>query len=106
MQQVVFPSVVVDHGACLRLDRDASLSFHVQLVQNLLVAARLDGARELQQAIRQRRFAVIDMGNDAEISVPFDWYFSNPLLEVRLRPEGLRIAPESWEETFRAASGN
>jgi hypothetical protein len=51
MQQVVVALVVVYHGACLRLDGDAPLPLHVQPVENLLVAAGLDGACELQQAV-------------------------------------------------------
>jgi hypothetical protein len=32
MQQIVLAFVVVDHATCLGFDRDASFSFHIQLI--------------------------------------------------------------------------
>ena len=39
------------------LDSNAALALHLQLVQKLRLAADLDGARRLQQPVRQRRLA-------------------------------------------------
>lgn len=43
--------MIVQHRARLRLNRDAALPFHVEFVENLLVAARLDGAGELEEPV-------------------------------------------------------
>lgn len=93
VQQVVIALVVVDHGARLRLDRDAALALHVQLVKDLLVAAGLDGARQLEQAVRQRALAMVHVGDDAEVAVPLDGNRGNALLELALGAERLRVAP-------------
>ena len=55
----------------LRLDGDAALALDVHRVQHLLLAghlARIHGAGELDQPIRQRRLAVVDMCDDREIA--------------------------------------
>ena len=39
------------------LDGDAALALDLELVQELRLAASLDGARRLQQPVRQRRLA-------------------------------------------------
>ena len=72
MQQIVFAAVVVDHSACLGLDGDATLSLHVQLVKDLLVAAGLDGARQLQQAVGEGAFAMVYVCDDAEVAVALE----------------------------------
>ena len=108
VQQVVVPLVVVDHGARLRLDRDASLPLYIELVQNLLVAARLNGARELQQPVRQRAFAMVNMRYNAEIAISLNWYLGDAFLQLRLRSKGLRIAPGEVGqrgEAFTAVQG-
>ncbi len=52
----------------LRLDGDAALALELHLVQELLLhVARLDGARELEDAVGQRRLAVVDVRDDAEV---------------------------------------
>ena len=57
------------HGA--RLDRDALLALEIHRVEDLrhhLAAG--DGAGLFQQAVGERRFAVIDVGDDAEVANP------------------------------------
>ena len=54
MEKKVFAFVVVDHTTRLRFHRDPSLSFNIQLIQNLFVASSgFNGARELQQPVRE-----------------------------------------------------
>ena len=51
-----------------RLDRDATLALEIHVVEHLLVhIALLDGTRHLQQPVRQRRLAVIDVRDDGEV---------------------------------------
>ena len=59
--------VVEAHG--LRLDGDAALALDVHVVEHLLLhVARLEPAGRLDQAVGQRRLAVVDMGDDGEIA--------------------------------------
>ena len=52
----------------LALDRDAALALDVHPVQVLRAhLAALDHAGELQHPVRQRRLAVVDVGDDAEV---------------------------------------
>ena len=51
------------------LDRDAAFAFEVHIVEQLgLHIAVGDGSGQLQDTVGQGRFAVVDMGNDREIS--------------------------------------
>jgi hypothetical protein len=53
----------------LALDRDAALALDVHPVQVLRAhLAALDHAGELEHPVRERRLAVVDMGDDAEIA--------------------------------------
>ena len=53
----------------LRLDRDAALALQVHLVQVLGAhVTALDRVRDLEQAVGQRRFAVVDVRHDAEVA--------------------------------------
>ncbi len=55
------------HG--LRLDRDAALALDVHRVEHLLLhLARFQPAGELDDAVGQRRLAVVDMGDDGEVA--------------------------------------
>jgi hypothetical protein len=103
VQQVVVAPVVVYHGACLRLDGNAPLSLHVQAVEDLLLAAGLDGARELQQAVRQGALAMVDVGYNAEVAVSLDRDVGDAFLQVSLRTESLRIATGGVWEAFKVA---
>ena len=59
--------VVEAHG--LRLDGDAALALDVHVVEHLLLhVAQLEAAGRLDQAVGQRRLAVVDMGDDCEIA--------------------------------------
>ena len=51
------------------LDRDAAFALEVHVIEHLRfhVAVR-DRSRKLQNAVGERRFAVIDMGNDRKVS--------------------------------------
>ena len=49
----------------LRLDRDTSFPFQIHRIENLLRHfSRLQPTAQLDKAICQRRFAMVDMGND------------------------------------------
>ena len=51
------------------LDGDAAFAFEVHIVEQLgLHIAVGDGPGKLQDAVGQGRFAVVDMGDDGEIS--------------------------------------
>ena len=53
----------------MRLDGDAALALEVHGVEDLrLHLARLERAGQLEEAVRQRRLAVIDVGDDREIT--------------------------------------
>lgn len=65
--------MVVNHTASLRLDSDPPLPLHVQLVQDLFVAPRCNGPRELQQSIAERALPMINMCHYAEIAESFNW---------------------------------
>ena len=55
------------HG--LRLDRDAALALEIHRVEQLLAhLARRDGAGQLEDAIRERRLAVVDVRDDREVA--------------------------------------
>ena len=63
----------VIHTRRLKLDRDASLTLQVHIVQELLLHVPVGHrASVLQQTIGQRRLAMVDMGNNAEITDPGD----------------------------------
>src|SRR5207253_5416498 len=53
------------------LDRDAALALEVHRVQHLVDGLLgVHGAGEREEAVRQRRLAVIDVGNDGEVADP------------------------------------
>ena len=53
----------------MRLDRDAALALEVHGVEDLrLHLAGLQGAGELEEAIGQRRLAVVDVRDDREVA--------------------------------------
>ena len=59
--------VLDPHG--LRLDRDPALALEVHRVEHLrLHFRRVDGAGELEDAVGQRRLAVVDVGDDREVA--------------------------------------
>lgn len=62
------PAGVREHHG-LALDGDAALALNLHGVQDLVAELPLrHQARVLNQAVGQRGFAMIDMGNDAEVS--------------------------------------
>ncbi len=63
----VFRAIVERDG--MHADRDPALALQVHRIERLLFhVARFDGARQFQQAIRERRLAVIDVRDDAEVA--------------------------------------
>src|ERR1700690_3525688 len=68
--QSVFVAVlrVVMQADALRLDRNSALALQIHGIEHLRGHLTLrEGAGQLEQTIRQRRFAVVDVCNDAEI---------------------------------------
>ena len=56
-------------GDALRLDGDAAFALQVHRIEHLrLHFARLQAAAQLDEAVSQRRFAVIDVGNDGKVA--------------------------------------
>lgn len=51
MKQIVIPPEVVDHTACLRLNRNTTLSLDIEFVQDLFIPARRDCARKFQESV-------------------------------------------------------
>lgn len=88
MQQIILSPEIINHRTRLRLDRNSPLALHIELVQDLLVAARLDGARELQQTVAERALAMVDMRDDAEVAEAVDGDLRDSALEVGLDLEG------------------
>ena len=59
------------HAHSLRLDGDAAFAFDVHAVQVLVAhIALLDDASQLQHPVSQGGFAVVDVGDNAEVSNP------------------------------------
>ena len=57
----------------MRLDRDPALTLEIHRIEQLvLLFPFLNCARALEQPIRQRRLAVIDVRDDAEITRQLD----------------------------------
>ena len=64
------PGAVVEPHR-LGLDGDAAFALDVHRIEHLLLArhlARVEPARHLDEAVGERRFAVVDMGNDGKIA--------------------------------------
>ena len=60
-------AVIQAHG--LRLDGDAALALDVHGIEHLIDHfARFEAAGQLDQPVGERRFAVVDMGNDGEVA--------------------------------------
>jgi len=60
---------LVHHANGVGLDGDAALAFKVHVVKDLsLHLAAGDGAGEFQETVAQRRLAVVDVGDDREVT--------------------------------------
>ena len=73
--QLVFLPVLrrVTHRDRMRLDRDPAFAFEIHRIEQLILPlAVLDRAGALEQTIRERRLAVIDVRDDAEIARELD----------------------------------
>ena len=69
VELAVLRAVVQAHG--LRLDGDAALALDVHAVEVLRAHVPcLDHPGELQHPVGQRRLAVVDVGDDAEVPDP------------------------------------
>src|SRR5713101_8838553 len=59
----------VGHAYRLELDRDPALPLQVHAVEHLVLHVALaDRAGELEQPVGQRRFPVVDVGDDAKVA--------------------------------------
>src|SRR5919109_5319729 len=68
--QLIFPAVLraVTETHRARLDRDSALALEVHAVEELIrTLALAHGSGIFQQAICQRRFSMIDVGNNREV---------------------------------------
>ena len=75
---------VVGQGYGIAFDRNAALPFNIHIVENLVLKVSLIAdAGKLNQAIRQRGFAVINMSDNAEVSD----VFHNSLLKKALHSD-------------------
>ncbi len=81
----------VTHRHRVRLDRDPALAFEIHRIEELILfLAVVNRAGALEQAIRQSRFAVIDVRDDAEIAGQLDRHEGAALCG---RAEGWSIEP-------------
>ena len=70
----------VTHRHRMRLDRDPALALEVHRIEQLvLLVALVNRARALEQSIRQRGLAVIDMRDDAKIARQLDCHESRTM---------------------------
>ena len=75
----------VTHRHRMRFDRDPALPFQVHRIKKLVLPlALLDRACALEQPVRQRRLAVIDVRDDAKIARQLNGHESGTM-RVRLR---------------------
>jgi len=59
----------------LRLDRDAAFAFDIHRVEHLRLHLAIgQAATEVDNAVSQRRFAVVDVRDDREVSNVIHWY--------------------------------
>ena len=71
--------IIESHG--LRLDGDAAFAFQIHLIQQLVLhLAGGHRAGNLDQTVGERRFAMIDMGNDRKIANVGSLQVSAPFL--------------------------
>ena len=69
IEGVLNPVDLVAHVDRVGLDGDAALALEVHGVEHLLAHfAAAEGGGELQHPVGQRRFAVVDVGDDAEVA--------------------------------------
>ena len=67
VQDILLALVHILHLDGMALDGDTSLLFQIHIIQHLSFGY-LDGIGELQQAVGQSRFAMIDMGYDTKVT--------------------------------------
>jgi hypothetical protein len=66
---VAFPR----HANGLRLDRDAAFALELHRVQDLLAhLSPGEGLGQLENAVGQRRLAMVDVGDDGEVPDPVE----------------------------------
>src|SRR5690606_8688321 len=69
----------VEHAHRVQLDRDATLALEVEAVEHLRRHLTLgERGRLLEQAVGQRRLAVIDMCDDAEVADSVELHAATP----------------------------
>ena len=89
MKQIVLSIEIVQHTTRLCLDCDAPLPLHIQLIQYLLIASWLNGARELKEPITEGTLAMIDMSHDTEVPKSLDRYSGDAALKLQNRVRSL-----------------
>ena len=80
---------LVDHGDGRGLDGDATLPFEVHGIEQLLL--RLtggDGSGQLHEPVGQGALAMIDMGDDGEVSDVVGFYHNTIYIFVNKWPKG------------------
>jgi len=76
----------------MRLDGDPAFTFKVHRVEQLLLHVPVrDGPGAIQQAVRQRRLAVVDVGNDAKIPYVCGVHGSIPIIRNRVKIPASRL---------------
>ena len=75
VQHVVDAVLGVAHGDCGGLDGDAAFSFEVHAVEHLLFElAFVDQARHLHEPVGQGALAVVNVGDNREITYVFGFH--------------------------------
>ncbi len=77
---------LVVHAGRLELDRDPPFPLQLHVVEELLLHIPIGHrAGVLQQPVGQRRLAMVDVGNDAEVANPFDGSVGHAVGEIPAR---------------------
>jgi len=109
--EVVFLAVFrgVTHRDWVRLDRNPALAFQIHRIEQLiLLVAVVDRTGALEQAIRQRGLAMIDVRDDAEIAGQLDRHGGQTMRARRRMVNGPRArnrTPPRPRVSPRAAAG-
>ena len=77
---------LVEHGDGVGFDRDAPFAFQVHRIEQLILhVPGGDGAGAMEQPVRKRRFPMVDMGDDAEVSDVRRVHCRKPIIALQWR---------------------
>ena len=71
IEYILLALILIPHLYGVALDRDATLTLQIHIVQHLVLRAIGDRIGVVQQTVGKRTLTVIDVSNDAEVSYMF-----------------------------------